>query len=441
MNFSSMPKTTRKHPFKTSALIRERDELLSSWLNPRSPNTKVLDGLSPTFKQLAYWLSKHFGITPELSEGAVRRYVKELRSDDTSLETRKPGRCKTVESQLVTAPPKRHLGRPMEADNCIKAFDATFLAQLTAEAVQLTGLSPNAFYQTFSKQDTWRKFLGVRSGFFYRLQKKLDAKHLASDTSSRRPDDDVEHSLRLYQLTLRTAEEHWCAVLFAYEPRTHFLNAACYVAHPVTTDKQARRLSGRPVKLLDTTWRPTLTTNNGQTTVQLSAKALLEFAEKTSTLMAIPVGNIFLSSSLGNQEELISQLYALDPLAPFSTIPIQHQPFVLPNAGETIRVRSLCRKLEKLLNQHYEEISFAKLKKYQSDLDKAIEEFFNIKRLPSGLHDYTPLKTASAVTDEPAEDRRQIAKKYATAREDAKERFHVKRHLHIAPIHLACDDN
>lgn len=436
-----MQKTTRRHPFKSSARIRERDELLSSWLNPHSPDTKVIDGISPTFKQLAICLSRHFEISPELSEGAVRQYVNLLRSDGTLLETRKPGRSTTVKPQQAPASPKRHRGRPMKADNCIKAFDAAFLAQLTAEAVQLTGLSPNALYRTFSAQATWKRFLGERSSFFYRLQKKLDAEYLASDTSSLRPDVDIEHSLRLYQLTLRTAEEHWCAVLFAYEPRTHFLNAACYVAHPVTTDKQARRLSGRPVKLLDTTWRPTLTTNNGQTTVQLSAKALLEFADKTSTLMAIPVGNIFLSSSLGNQEELISQLYALDPLAPFSTTPIQHQPFVLPNAGETIRVRSLCRKLEKLLNQHYEEIAFAKLKKYQSDLDKAIEEFFNIKRLPSGLHDYTPLKTASAVTDEPAEDRRQIAKKYATARVDAEERFHVKRHLHIVPIHLACDDN
>lgn len=432
-----MPKTTRKHPFKTSALIRERDELLSSWLNPRSPNTKVLDGLSPTFKQLAYWLSKHFGITPELSEGAVRRYVKELRSDDTSLETRKPGRCKTAESQLVTAPPKRHLGRPMEADNCIKAFDATFLAQLTAEAVQLTGLSPNAFYQTFSKQDTWRKFLGVRSGFFYRLQKKLDAKHLASDTSSLRPVDDIAHSLRLYQITLHTADQRWCAFLFAYEPRTHFVNAACYVAHQKTTGK---KVPGRPLKLLDTAQQAKLTTTNGLTTLQLPAEIFLDFAENTAALMAVPVDNIWLSSSLGSQEKLISQLSALDPSIPFEAIPIQHQPFLLPNTGDAITAKSLCQKLETLLNQHYAEKSFAELKKYQSNLDNVIAEFFSVKQHPSGRHEYKPLKRTSALIDNATEERRQIAADWVKFRTDEKERLHVKRHLLIKPIHLACDD-
>nr|WP_314353000.1 hypothetical protein [Comamonas thiooxydans] len=458
-----MPRPAGEHPFKSCAKINERDELIARWLDPDSPDTKVIDGVAPTFKQLANALSAHFAIRT-LSEAAVRQYVQSVKSKGHDLLTRSRGRPTTAKQLREPALPKRPRGRPKKADVKIekglnieppprtenplrrpptKAFDATFLAQLTAEAVQLTGLSPNALHRTFSSQDTWKKFLGERSSFFYRLQKKLDAKHLAGDTSSRRPDDDTEHSLslRLHQLTLPTLEGLWCAVLLAYEPRSHFLNAACYVAHPVTTDKQARRLSGRPVKLLDTTWRPTLTTNNSQTTLHLPADALIEFVFKTRKLMAVPVDAVYLSSSLGNPAELIQQLQVRAPERHYSAIPKPHQSFIPPETGKLIRVTTLRRQLENLLNSHYREVAFAKLNEYQHRLDKLIEESFHIKKLASGRQRYKERKRFSALREsDSVEAKRQQARAFVEFRTREKDRLHVQHRLRIVPVHLACDD-
>lgn len=457
-----MSRPLGEHPFNSCAKINERDELIARWLDPDSPDTKVIDGVAPTFKQLANALSAHFAIRP-LSEAAVRQYVQAVKSKGHDLATRSRGRPTTANQLSEPALPKRPRGRPKKADVKIekglniepvpraenqpqrpptKAFDATFLAQLAAEAVQLTGLSPNALHRTFSGQDTWKSFLGERSSFFYRLQKKLDAKHLAGDTSSRRHDDDTEHSLRLHQLTLPTLDGLWCAVLLAYEPRSHFLNAACYVAHPVTTDKQARRLSGRPVKLLDTAWRPTLTTNNGQTTLHLPADALIEFVFKTRKLMAVPVDAVYLSSSLGNPAELIQQLQVRAPERHYSAIPKLHQSFMTPETGKLIRVTTLCRLLENLLDSHYREVAFAKLNEYQHRLDKLIEESFHIKRLASGRQRYEERKRFSALRESDSlEAKRQQAKAFVKFRTSEKDRLHVQHRLRIDPVHLTCDDN
>ena len=65
-----MLKKTRSHPFNTGAQVRERDDLITRWLDPESPDTKVIGGVAPTFRQLAAGLSAHFKIRP-LSERAV----------------------------------------------------------------------------------------------------------------------------------------------------------------------------------------------------------------------------------------------------------------------------------------------------------------------------------------------------------------------------------
>lgn len=426
-----MSRTAKRSPFKTSNEIDECEKMLTSWLAPSSPNTKVIDDKAPSFKQLAEELSAHFKIDPPLSAEAVRKYVNALKNGNDDLRTRERGRPHNAKQQHESALAKKQPVRK-------KSNELTLLAQLAAEAIQLTGLSPSALHEAFSyEKSPWKEFLGIRSGFFYRLQKKLNAQKPVSDTSSLRPDDDIEHSLRLYQITLHTADQRWCAFLFGYEPRTYFLNAACYVAHQKTDDKNR---PGRPVKLLATAEHAKLTTTNGFTTLQLPPEILLDFADKTCTLMGVPVDNIYLSSSLGSQEKLISQLYALDPLVLFSTIPVRHQPFLAPNAWETLPVKSLCRKLEKLLNQHYERMALPELIKYQSHLDGVIEEFFHIKRHTSGHHAYRRRKAKSVAMDEATKSRLQQAKDWVAFRTAQNEQLHVKHHLRVAPINLACDD-
>lgn len=426
-----MQKTARKRPFQSRDQINERDALLISWLTPNTPDTKVINGVRPTFKQLANWLSTHFNIHPALTEGAVRRYERELGDRGNDLPQSKLGRRRTANSPHESAPPRKP---PVSK----KSDELTLLAQLAAEAIQLTGLSPSALHETFKdEKKPWNKFLGSRSGFFYRLQKKLDAKKPVSDTSSLRPDDDVEHSLRLYQITLRTADQRWCAFLFGYEPRTHFLNAACYVAHQRASGKKG---PGRPVKLLDTTEQAKLTTTNGLTSVQLPADVLLEFVFNSRELMALPVDNVYLSSTLGDQENLMSQLYALAPESPFSAILVQHHRFLAPNAGQAIPVTSLCRKIETLLNQHYEKTVFPDLIKYQSRLDEVIEEFFHIKRHTSGHHEYRRRKPTSMPMNEDERNRLLRAKDWVAFRTEQNEQLHVKHRLRVAPINLSCDD-
>lgn len=427
-----MQKTARKRPFQSSDQINERDALLISWLTPNTPDTKVINGVRPTFKQLANWLSTHFNIYPALTEGAVRRYERELGDRGNDLPKSKLGRRRTANSPHESAPPRKPPVRK-------KSDELTLLAQLAAEAIQLTGLSPSALHKAFSyEKSPWKEFLGIRSGFFYRLQKKLNAKKPVSDRSSVRPKDDIEHSLRLYQITLRTADHHWCAFLLAYEPRTQFLNAACYVAHQRASGKKG---PGRPVKLLGTAKHAKLTTTNGFTTLQLPPEILLDFADKTCALMGVPVDNIHLSSSLGSQEKLISQLSAQGRSVRFSAIPVQHRSFLAPNAGEALSVKSLCRKFEKLLNQHYEKMALPELIECQINLDACIEEYFEITQLPSGRQQYKEHKYPhiNAEPDE-SKNRRAQAAKWVAFRTNSKEQLHVKRHLRIAPIHLHCDD-
>lgn len=455
-----MLKKTRSHPFNTGAQVRERDDLITRWLDPESPDTKVIGGVAPTFRQLAAGLSAHFKIRP-LSERAVWQYVREARdSSDKNLVTRRRGRPVAEKQEHEPALPKRPRGRPKKAtvrtDDGLgvepvlervkpprrpsaKTHHANFLAQLAAEAVQLTGLSPSALHQTFSGQAGWKPFLGERSGFFYRLQ-KLDAKFLAADASAIRSDDDVDHSLRLHQVVLQTLDGPWCVLLFGYEPRSFFLNAACYVAHPEVSNEGAARLSGRPVKRLHPTWRASWKVEDGQAALHLPAETLLAFASETRALMAVPVDTVWLSPSLGNQAALIAQLQALAPEGRFSAIPSLHRPFILPEAGKAIRVTALCRQLEKLLNDHYQEVAFARLDEYQGRVDRLIKADFRIQTLASGRQLYRRRKRLTILGEgEDSKARRQYAAALVEFRQSVHERLHVKRRLSIVPVHLACD--
>lgn len=455
-----MRKKKRSHPFKTGVQVRERDDLITRWLDPNSPDTKVIGGVAPTLRQLAAGLSAHFKIRP-LSERAVWQYVREARdSSDKDLVTRRRGRLVADKQEHEPALPKRPRGRPKKAtvrtDDGLdvepvlergtpprrpsrKTQHANFLAQLAAEALQLTGVTPSALHQTFSGQAGWKPFLGERSGFFYRLQ-KLDAKHLTADTSALRPDDDVEHSLRLHQVVLQTLDGLWCVVLFGYEPRTHFLNAACYVAHPEIGNEETCRLSGRPSKKRHPTWRVSLKEEASRTTLRLPADAVCAFARETRALMAVPVDTVWLSSSLGDQAELITLLHQLAPEWQFYRIPSLHRPFVPPEAGKAIRVTALCRQLEKLLNDHYQEVAFARLDEYQSRVDQFIEVDFRIQTLASGRQLYRQRKRRTTLGKiEASKAWSDYAAALVEFRKNEQERPHVKHHLQIVPVHLACD--
>lgn len=456
-----MRKKKRSHPFKTGAQVRERDDLITRWLDPDSPETRVIGGVPPTFRQLAAALSAHFKIR-SLSERAVWQYVREARgsSNDKNLVTRSRGRPAAEKQEREPASPKRPRGRPKKENvrtdeglsiepvpetaktprrASAKTRNSIFLAQLAAEAVQLTGLSPSALHQAFSGQAGWKPFLGERSGFFYRLQ-KLDATNLTADTSALRSDDDIDHSLRLHQVALQTLDGLWCVLLFGYEPRSHFLNAACYVAHPENTNKGKGRLSGRPVKQLHPKWRAALKTENGLTMLSLPTEAILDFASQTRALMGIPVDTVWLSSSLGNQAELISLLQPLAPEARFCAIPRQHQIFIRPEAGKEIRVSALCRTLGGVLDQHYQDIAFANLDDFQKRLDQLIEVAFHIRSLPSGRQIYRQRKCLTVLGDGGAsEARRQQAVALMAFRKSVQERLHVKHRLSVTAIHLACD--
>lgn len=457
-----MASANRPHPFHTGKQLKERRALLACWLNPDSPESMVVNGVPPSSKQLADALSKHFNIRP-LSPRSVLRYVKEASETVKNQQLSKRGRGRPANSNLenpaITL--KRTRGRPRKVatraeEDLIteavqikrpparsiseKAQRAKLYAQLAAEAVQLTGLSPNALHKAFSGQTTWRSFLGERSSFFYRLQKTLTANHLASDKSSLRSDADLDHSLRLHQINLHTIDGLWCAILFGYETRSHFLNAACYVTHPKTTDSPTGRLSGRPVKQFHPTWRATFTQENGQTKLHLPAETLLEFAIETRALMGVPVDTVWLSSSLGNQATLISQLQQLAPEGRFLAIRRPHQPFILPEAGKSIRVTALCRQLEAVLNSHYQEVAFAALDEYQSRIDQRIEEVFHIKKLTSGRQRYKQRNLITTLGESNASKaRRQQAKELAEFRTSVQERLHVKHCLSIDTVHLTCD--
>lgn len=456
-----MRKKKRPHPFTTGARVRERDDLIARWLDPDSPDTKVIAGCAPTFRQLAAALSAHFKIRP-LSERTIWQYVREVRdsSNDKNLVTRSRGRPVAKKQEHEPALPKRPRGRPRKSDvradedlsvepvpetekpprrASAKALHATFLAQLAAEAVQLTGLSPSALHQTFNGQGGWKPFLGERSGFFYRLQ-KLDAKHLAADMSALRPDDDMDHSLRLHQIVLQTLDGLWCVLLFGYEPRSHFLNAACYVAHPEINNEGTGRLSGRPGKKRHPTWRVSWKAEDGRTTLRLPVEAVLTFTRETRALMAVPVDTVWLSTSLGDQSELLTQLQQLEPEGQFYTIPRPHHSFIQPDASKGVRVTELCRKLGKILDQHYQAIAFTKLDEYQSRLDRLIEVAFHIQSPPSGRQIYRQRKRIVTLGDGGAsEAKHQLAVALVAFRKSMQEHVHVKHRLAIVPVHLACN--
>jgi hypothetical protein len=456
-----MRKKKQSHPFTSSAAVKERDALLSRWLDPNAEGTKVVDGVAPSLRQLALDLSAHFEIR-QISERAIWTYVQEARmaAESVNLVTRRRGRPVADKAAVELVGPKRPRGRPRKVgvttENATTSdlpegtarsprrisavsLNADYLAQLSAEALQLTGLSPSALHRTFAGKAGWGNFLGQRSGFFYRL-KKLGGELRTADTSAVRPDSDIDHSLRLHQVVLQTLDGLWCALLFSYEPRSHFLNAACYVAHPDTTAASSTRLSGRPVERLHPDWRGILGLGLGQINFYLPPEAILTFLNETRARMAVPVDSVWLSPSFGSQSELIAQLHALAPDGRFLSIGRQHQVFMSADAGKAIRVTALCRKLESLLGQHNQSIAYAKLDVYQARIDQLIEKAFHIRALPSGRQIFRRRKRLTLLGGRAeAEVDREIAEALVEYRQSEGERPHTKSSMSLVPIHLACD--
>lgn len=442
-------------------MIKARDALLTRWLDPHAEGTKVVDGVAPSLRQLAADLSAHFRIR-SISARAVWHYVQEARasSGDTCLVTRPRGRPSIQKQEVELAGPKRPRGRPRRIDYKTGATsgddidkearpksrrvsavsqNADLLAQLAAEALQLTGMTPSTLHRTFFGMAGWDAYLGQRSGFFYRL-KKLDCPPWLADTSASRPDDDIEHSLRLHQVVLHTQDGLWCALLLGYEPRSHFLNVACYVAHPVEAAEGRSRLAGRPVKRLHRDWRCTRATEQGRIILHLPPEAILAFASETRALMAVPMDTVWLSSSLGNHATLIPQLQTLAPAGKFESLPRPHQTFVPPEAGMGMRVTTLCRILSALLDQHYQDLAYARLGAYQERGDQIIETAFHIRALPSGRQIYRQRKLPTILGEsEASKAKRELAEAFVEYRKTVSERLHVKHRLSIVPIHLPCD--
>lgn len=458
--------SNRPHLFTSGKAIRERNALLVRWLDPKAVETKVLDGIAPTLRQLADALAEHFK-TRKISERAVRTYVKDARASagDTALATRPRGRLATNNEGVAFVGPRRPRGRPkkppVDAEPIARTearrrssaarppsaalrpsratLKATYRAQLTAEALHLTGLAPSALHRLFHGKTGWGRLLGRRSGFFDRL-KRLDPRLLKADPSALRPDTDLEHSLRLHQVSLWTLDLRWCALLFAYEPRSHFMSAACFVAHEDLADAGATRLPGRPVKLRHPKWRGKLDRSTETTTFHLPAAAIYEFLMETRKRMAAPVDTVWLSPSLGPPDELITELQALAPEGRFHRIPRPH-PSALPVAtAADRRVTEICRTLTTLLDHHNRNLAYPRLGTYQTRLDQYIEPFYKIQTSRSGRQTFRRHERPFILGETAVQiDERERAEALVAFRKEVRERPHRRSSVAIKPIHLGCD--
>lgn len=452
-----MRKQPGGHHFKDPDKMLELNNLLTKWLDPNAPNTKVIDGVAPTFGQLALWLSAHFEV-PAISEGTVRNYVHTLISKGNDhLKIRKRGRLTTTNKQhepvLQSGRPRtpkkenlkstKALGRKSVRRESHSPDPETSLQTLLAiEAIHLTGLTRSALHKTLSANDTLKKSLVCRSSFFSHLKTQLDATHLHKQKSVSRRKGDIHHSLRLHQVTLRTSDGPWCAFLFGYEPRSQFLNAACFIAHPKNFTNAAANPADGPTAQPDSSLRATLVTNNDLTALQLPAKALNSFITKTEELMALPVDTVHLSSALGSPTTLTSHLKKLAPEKHFVSSQSSHQPFtfILPDAGKSIE--ALRKQLKELLNSHHREVASMKLKKRQKSLDPHIEKFFRVELDPSDSqkHKYIaqPTPIAAERTAKKRAERLQAKKLVALRRVQANS-THAQFRLRIPREDIVCD--
>ena len=401
--------------------------MIARWLDPDSKETLVINGIQPTYQQLTEALKKHFKIS-HLSVRTVQRYVQSEKSKK-KLITRRRGRLKITDqtSSLLSA----------------KSQHATLLAQLAGEAIHLTGLNRLALHKTFSKTKTWQSFLGKQSGFFYRLQKNLDVNFLAGDKSADHPDDDLNHSLRLHQVTLQTRKGVWCVVLLGYEPRSHFLNAACYVLDQKKTDRVIILNHESTTKLMNSTPRVTSTSVDGQFNRHLPAKTLQAFVRKSLALMAFHVDTVFLSPSLGNRKDLSSQVKSALPQVNVKPLEKSYSPCIPTEAGTSIKLTSFCKQLTELIKNHNKEVAATKVQESRNRFDQYIDGIFNIRRLPSGHLSYERISDCVVLGNE--EERKRDDEKRERENELAK--FHKRTHsrrgaeltMKITPVHLACD--
>jgi hypothetical protein len=455
-----MRKQKLSRPFLDGRKTHERNALLRCWLQAGAEGTKVIDGVPPSLQQLAKDLSAHFNIRM-ISARAVRSYVKEAQraAEGAILLIRQRGRLPADKTDSEFVGPKRLRGRPRKApeefNNPVPADiqqatvkklrkvtaasrQADLQARLAAEAMQLTGLNQNGLHEAFFGKADWDRFLGRRSGYFYRL-KKLKAK-LASDTSALRPDDDIYHSLRLHQVVLQISDDLWCVFLFGYEPRTHFLNAACYVAHLDGAVTSKKALSGRPVTRLHPTWRCTLAAGEEQIKLHLPPDAIWTFLIDTRARMAVLVDAVWLSSSLAPQAELIRQLYDFAPDGSFREMSHLHEVFVSADAGKGVRVTKLCNMLGSLLKEHNHKIAYPRLHEYQARVDLLIQKEFHIRTLPSGRQIFRRREIGVVIGDiSQAIADRERAIALVEYRNYVAERPHKEFRLSLVPIHLGCD--
>lgn len=449
-----MTQKKRRLTFVTSAQIVEREKLLIQWLTPNVDGSKVIGGVPPTYREIARGLAKHFHVK-KISERAAWSYMQEARISfpDITVATRLRGRPVVDQSAALSQAQKRPRGRPRKPPepessqtlHCehgekvappLQVMRAKVKGAWFAEAMQFIGLSPNTFHRLFADKGDWPKYLGKRSGFYYCLA-ALKGENFQPDLSADRPDDDIDHSIRLYQVTLETLGGRWCAVLFGYEPRSCYVNAACYVLQSkIDTTGLKTGLPGRPVRTVREDWPAELRKGDESVRCQLSAMTILEFAGDMRAKMAIPVDTVWLSSSLGDGSSLIAELVELEPDGRFCCLERQHMQFLRPENTSHLSPSKLCQQISSLLNAHNREVALPKLRHYRKVVDQLIETEFEILQAPSKRQTYRPKKYGARIG---LSEDAQIAKDLVAYRQEVKANPYQGTSLKITPTYIRAE--
>jgi hypothetical protein len=347
-----------------SADRRKRNELLRRWLSVPDGDAR-LDAEAGRFvnrpaAEIAKALNAHFGI--KISSRTVLRYIKDavkkpVADGNPSLQRLKPGR------------PRHH-----RAINSQGGTGSHLWSLIWCEAMVLTGLAPSGLHQIMHKCESWRHHLGSRSGFHYRFsQLGLSLPH--ANLKADRAKEVWADGLRLHQIVLRPTTEQACVVLFAYAPRTSYLNATVFLLNTVSNDTgHSKRLAGRPLSRVHERWSARVIEAESDVHIQLSAQTILDFVDATRANMAVPVTTLWLGTSLGDADTLIGELLGMRPDFSFQAQHERPERYLGPEAGRNLPPARLAKYLTEMLNAHNREIAQPWLQAYRQrvrDLLKA----------------------------------------------------------------------
>ncbi|MBV5346722.1 hypothetical protein JZU46_00600 [bacterium] len=382
------PPITRKRNW-TQEERKARSDKLKHWLDSKAKGEGAGKLINKPYSQIAKTLMNEFRRT--VSSSSARLYVKEAQKtfDVSKLEVLPCGRPKgSKESGKVVK--RAPTPKPPQPPGILDAIALELLAA--------THLSPSALYKHLSKNDLWKGKIGARSSFYLLLSRQC-ALDTQANPSKLSLSGDTAHVLSVHQVVLKGPRKSLRVLLFAYDLKTHFINAVIFEIqghwHASPCVIPSPEVAGRRTRNRRKKYHPSqgavVQTGDGDPTVILPVEAILEFALTTRAKINVPIGGWLLNASLHLTEDHCRQLNMKRPQWTFELQPDGQRQYVHSQLGEKMPLATLCQEVFVRLNSHNHSVAEPMLKAIQLANAKCKRDVLaEIKRSETSLDHWHP---------------------------------------------------